>query len=96
MTIYEAIHALVGFPHLCALRMPGPVLTLTPHNRVMDLQGPKPRRYVPSFRDLVGIDWQVMKIQDFVRLVNQQQEAAAAAAAADNGAARDNPLEGQE
>jgi hypothetical protein len=82
MTVYDAVHALVGFPHLVAFRLPGPQLTLSRYNMVIDHQGPKPRRYVPSFGDLVSIDWQVAKKEDFMKLLTRMLEDAQARRAA--------------
>ena len=78
MTIQEALHALVGAPHLVAFRLPGPQLTLTRRNRVLDHQGPRPRPFVGCFSDFVAIDWQVMKKEDFGKMMMQLVEAARA------------------
>ena len=96
MTIHDAVHALIGFPHLVAFRMPGPQLTLSRFMMVIDHQGPKPRRYVPSFSDLVSVDWQVMKKEDFAKLLQKMYNEAMEQRAALAGQQSGNPLEDQE
>lgn len=85
MTIAEAIRALVGMPHLVAFRWPGPQITLSRYNKMVDHQGPKPRTFVPCFNDVVSIDWQVQTHENFGKFVQQQIEAARAQRAAMEG-----------
>lgn len=73
-----------------AFRMPGPRLTLTKRNLVVDHQGPKPRRYSGCLADYVAIDWQVIKQSDWpayiAKLIQQAEEQRAAAMAANAAA----------
>ena len=85
MTFTEAIHALVGAPHLLAFRPAGPLLTLTRLNRVIDNRGPKPRDFHGIVSDYLAIDWQVMKQSDFAAMMQKIVDDAAAQQAAAAG-----------
>lgn len=69
MEISEAIRALCGAPHLCAFRFPRPLLDVTPRGGVVDHSGPNPRVYTPKLQDYLAIDWQVMKKEDYAKMM---------------------------
>ena len=79
MELPQALRALVGAPHLFAIRTRGPILQLTDSQRVLDCRSGKPHRYTPKFSDLVAIDWSVLTATQVRDLINQAQQSAKAA-----------------
>jgi hypothetical protein len=72
MELPQALRSMVGAPHLFAVRSGGPILQLTNSQRVLDCRSGRPHRYTPKFSDLVGIDWQVVTIDQLRKLAAEQ------------------------
>ena len=51
---------------------------MTARNLVVDLRNGRPRPYGGKFSDYVGIDWEVMTVQQLVELANKMQQSRAA------------------
>jgi hypothetical protein len=83
MNLPEALHHLVGRTDIVAFRMPGPILTLTRHCRLVDsqatLRGGKVRPYQGCFGDLIATDWQILPLEEFSKRINEAMAQAQAA-----------------
>ena len=73
MDFPSAIKALAGNPMFRAFRMGGPVLMMTARNLVVDLRNGRPRPFHGKFSDYVGIDWEVMTVDQLQQLAAKLQ-----------------------
>jgi len=69
MEFPEAMRALIGAPHLMAIRKGGPILQVSNRNKVVDVRNGNERTYVGKLSDYVAIDWQVMTVDQFRELI---------------------------
>lgn len=83
--IQDAFRALVGAPFLCALRPSGPQVVMKRSGMLVQMNCPRPRRFTGNLSDFCALDWEVVKISDLVRAMQQQQSAAAQASSSGEG-----------
>jgi hypothetical protein len=75
MTFPDAIKMLVGAPVLAAVRTRGPIVVMTDRQRLVDLRGRKPRRYVGKFSDYVAMDWQIVTPEQLREIIAKTRAA---------------------
>jgi len=72
MMLAQALHMVAGRTNQVVWRPEGEVLILTRQLGVKSLRSGKPTQYIPTFGALVADNWDVMPLEKFVELMNQQ------------------------
>jgi hypothetical protein len=67
------VRALIGAPHLLALRPRGPVIRMTDRQALRDLRSGREHQYVGKLSDYLAIDWTVMTGAQFGELLAASQ-----------------------